>query len=130
MPSKIIIFDGFWTIDDVKRYPHALFVYGDNNVRKGLGGQAIIRNLPNAVGIPTKKYPSNRPDAFYNDSDFENNKMRIDAAIKLIIELSHNYKYVVLPPNGFGTGLAQLPKKAPDTYSYLLKSIEYLKKTI
>lgn len=130
MPSKIIIFDGFWTIEDVKRYPHALFVYGDNNVKKGLGGQAIIRNLPNAIGIPTKKYPSNHPNAFYNDSDFEDNKMRIDAAIKLIIELSHNYKYVVLPPNGFGTGLAQLPKKAPATYSYLLESIEYLKKTI
>lgn len=64
MPSKIIIFDGFWTIDDVKRYPHALFVYGDNNVQRGLGGQAIIRNLPNTVGIPTKNYPSNHPDAF------------------------------------------------------------------
>ena len=31
MPSKIIIFDGYWTCEDVQRYPHALFVYGDNN---------------------------------------------------------------------------------------------------
>lgn len=130
MSSKIIIFKGWWSREDVTNYPHALFVYGDNNVRKGVGGQAIIRNLPNTIGIPTKKYPSNNPNSFYSDREYLDNKRRIDSAIKSIISLSANYKYVVLPEDGFGTGLAELPTRAPRTYEYLLKSIEYLKETI
>ena len=128
--TKIIIFKGYWSIDDVNNYPHALFVYGDNNVHKGEGGQAIIRNLPNIIGIPTKKYPSNHPDAFYSDIDYVANIRNIDNAINSIILRSKSYKYVVLPEDGFGTGLARLPTKAPKTYNYLLESIDRLKKLI
>lgn len=128
--SKIIIFKGYWSIDDVQKYPHALFVYGDNNVHKGKEGQAIIRDLPNSIGIPTKKYPSNHPSAFYSDSEYQENVKQITRAINNIIKESVHYKYVVLPEDGFGTGLAQLPQKAPLTYKFLLDSIDFLKKQI
>ncbi|KKL05458.1 hypothetical protein LCGC14_2605850, partial [marine sediment metagenome] len=39
--------------------PDTLFVFGDNMQRRGLGGQAFaMRGEPNAVGIPTKIFPS------------------------------------------------------------------------
>lgn len=125
--GKIVIFDGFWTIADVKKYPHALFIYGDNNARIGKGGQAIIRDLVNTIGIPTKKYPSNHPESFYTDNDYDDNITRISKAIDDIVQLSATYKYVVLPKDGFGTGFAKLHIKAPKTYAFLVESVEKLK---
>lgn len=124
---KVIYFD-YWTVQDVKDRPDHLFIFGDNNVAKGKGGQAIIRDEPNALGIPTKKYPSNRATSFYTDDEYEDNKTRIDEAIRLIIEMLPKYEVLVLPKDGFGTGLAQLPKKAPKTYRYLKKKVKELVK--
>ena len=128
--GKVIIFNGFWTITDVINNPQWLFVFGDNNIGKGKGGQAIIRDFPNTIGIPTKKYPSNHPLSFYSDNDYADNTKRIDMAINNIFERSKHYKNVVLPADGFGTGLAQLPTKAPKTYAYLVRQIDKLKRTI
>lgn len=128
--SKIKIFDGFWTRDDVTNNPRSLFVFGDNNIGRGNGGQAIIRGLPNTIGIPTKKYPSNQPQSFYTDLEFNDNKKRISNAINEIIRISKNYDYVILPRDGFGTGLAQLAKTAPKTNTYLIEQVENLKKVI
>ena len=128
--TKIVIFKGYWTISDVKKNSNALFVYGDNDVHIGKGGQAIIRDLPNTIGIPTKKYPSNKPSSFYTDSEYISNIVRITDAINKIIDRSIKYKYVVLPEDGFGTGLAQLPTKAPRTFAFLVNAIEDLKKII
>jgi len=128
--SKIVIFDGFWTIEDVNRYPHALFVYGDNDVGFGKGGQAIIRGLKNTVGIPTKKYPTNDSTSFYTDNEYKLNIQKINYAIDKIKRMSKSYKYVVLPKDGFGTGLAHLPQCAPKTYAYLVSAVDNLKELI
>ena len=128
--SKIRIFQGFWTVADVENDREALFVFGDNNIGKGKGGQAIIRDLPNAIGIPTKKFPSNHQSSFYSDTDFDDNVARITKAINNIIKESVAYEYVVLPADGFGTGLAKLPSKAPKTYAYLVKAVDELKTII
>ena len=128
--SKIIIFDGFWKVSDVEKYPNALFIYGDNDAGIGKKGQAVIRGLPNTAGIPTKKYPSNHPKSFYTDEEYLINKQRIRNAINNIIERSMDYKYVVLPEDGFGTGLAKLPTMASKTYQFLVKEIEKLKTLI
>ncbi|BCS83105.1 hypothetical protein QLL95_gp1018 [Cotonvirus japonicus] len=124
--SKIIIFKGFWNVEDVEINPKALFLYGDNNVKIGKGGQAIIRDLPNTFGIPTKKYPSNHSSSFYTDKEFQQNAENITNAINSIIMLSNKYDYVVLPENGFGTGLSELPQRAPKTYKYLSDQIKNL----
>lgn len=55
---KSKIFEGYWTVNDARSNKNSLFVYGDNDIKKGKKGQAIIRDEPNAIGIPTKKYPS------------------------------------------------------------------------
>ena len=86
--TKIRIFKGWWTINDVKNNPNCLFIFGDNDVKLGYGGQAIIRDLPNAIGIPTKKLPTPDLNSFYNDLDFERNKMKISLAIKNVINES------------------------------------------
>jgi hypothetical protein len=128
--SKIIIFEGFWTITDVINHPNWLFVFGDNDVGLGKGGQAIIRGLSNTIGIPTKKYPSNHPLSFYTDKEYIQNTNKISHAIDKLIDKSKNYNRVVLPKDGFGTGLADLPNRAPKTYDYLVEAIEKLKNII
>ena len=54
--------------------------------------------------------------AFMTDADLDNNKAVIDSDIAKIKATGNP---VVLPKDGFGTGLAKLKEKAPQTYSYL-----------
>jgi hypothetical protein len=54
-----------------RRYPEKIFIYGDNLKAFGKGGQAIIRDEPNAFGIPTKRYPSWDDWAFFSDKEDE-----------------------------------------------------------
>lgn len=130
MPSKIIIFKDYWTIYDVESNPHLLFVFGDNNIKQGKGGQAIIRDCKNTIWIPTKKHPTNYPESFYTDSELNQNKFQIENAVNKIIALSDFYRGVVLPEDGFGTGLADLENKAPKTFDYLQKKVAFLKNSI
>ena len=67
----IQVFKGFWSIEDVATNPNKIYIYGDNDERKGLGGQAIIRNEPNTIGIRTKKKPSTEKGAYYTDKEFD-----------------------------------------------------------
>ena len=64
---KIVKFDGFWTVKNVNAQLNALWLFGDNDQRYGMKGQAIIRKCKNAYGIPTKKKPSMNAEAFYTD---------------------------------------------------------------
>ncbi len=121
----VIIYHGFWDVNKVRNHPDYLFVFGDNDKKSGKGGQAIIRDESNAIGIPTKKYPCMKYFAFYTDEEYKENISKIDEAIKRIQEeLSRkNYTAIVIPVNGFGTGLAQLSTKAPQTFSYLKNTV-------
>ncbi len=113
-----------YTDADVKANPDKLYIFGDNTKRIGTGGQAQIRNNPNAMGIATKLKPSNEPDAFMSDDQFEENKQIIDSDItKIVSKAESTGKTLVFPADGFGTGLAQLPTKAPKTYDYLRRAL-------
>ena len=48
-----------------------IFVYGDNLTRKGKGGAAIFRDIPNTYGFLTKKYPNNLDASFYKPEEYE-----------------------------------------------------------
>lgn len=126
--TKIVIFNGFWTVDDVKNNRHCLFVYGDNDAKIGRGGQAIIRDEKNTIGIPTKKYPARQVYSYYTDTELETNKFKIDSAILNIIQNSKGYQYIVLPSERFGSGLSELPTRAPMTYKYLQMRVSQLEK--
>jgi len=105
-----------YTDVDVKANPNTIYIFGDNTKRVGTGGQAQIRNNPNAMGIATKLAPSMEESAFMTDTDLDNNKAIIDADIA---KIKATGKSVVLPKDGLGTGLAKLKEKAPETYKYL-----------
>ena len=128
--KSIEIFEGWWSVSDVSGSPHKLFVFGDNDIKKGKKGQAIIRDLKNSAGIPTKKLPSNKSKAFYSDDELEQNMMKIDTAIALIKDKMKlpEYTTLVFPENGIGTGLAKLASKAPRTFKYLNYKIRQMKK--
>ena len=66
--------------------PDSYFVFGDNLIRQGYGGAAILRDHPQAIGFVTKKFPDNRDTSFYDVEEYkslffdelENLKTRIE----------------------------------------------------
>lgn len=127
---EIIIFEGFWTVEDIEEMSEYLFLFGDNDIKKGKGGQAIIRDYSNTIGIPTKKLPNNHPDSFYYDTEYDENIKKIDNAFEEVIKKAKLYKGIVLPKDGFGTGLARLKYFAPKTLEYINCKVEELVKIL
>ncbi len=104
------------TREDVRSKKEKTFLFGDNLTGRGFGGQAKeMRGESNAVGIPTKKAPDNKPGSFFTDKEFTENKRAIDEAFKRIPENAN----LVIPKDGIGTGLARLAETAPQTFAYL-----------
>lgn len=121
---KIEVYKGNWTREYVNFNKDKVFVFGDNDARIGKGGQATIRGLTNVIGLRTKRGPSKKPAAFYNDSQLKDNKSKIDEDILNIKKLSMSGKTIVFSKNGYGTGLANLKLKAPKTFEYLCLSLK------
>lgn len=120
MPIKLV---KWYTREMAQNNPNALFVFGDNLVRKGYGGQAAaLRGEPNAVGIPTKVSPS----VYMSDKDFEKAKIAIDEAFDTLNTHLEKGGVVVWPVDGVGTGLAQLEIRAPKVWNYLKEKTEEL----
>ncbi|KKL57166.1 hypothetical protein LCGC14_2238130, partial [marine sediment metagenome] len=116
----------FISRQDLRNNPDTTYLFGDNFEEKGLGGQAKeMRGEPNAVGIPSKKKPSNVDGSFFTDDELEANKAAIDTAFAKI----PRNKAIVIPEDGLGTGLANLREKAPETFKYLQSKVAELEKT-
>lgn len=108
--------------------PDKVFVFGDNEARKGLGGQAQqMRGEPNAIGVATKRLPSRGEDAYWSDADFERNKLILDADFKPAFEAKAAGKEVVVPKNGIGGGLSELGSRAPRTLEYINQQLSLLR---
>ena len=109
----------------VRDHPDRIFVFGDNLVGRGFGGQAAaMRGEPNVIGIPTKRLPSNSENAFFTDAEFEQNIAAIDQAFeRLSVICLTTDQVIVIPANGIGTGRAQLESRAPLTFAYLQKRL-------
>jgi len=113
MLPRIIVMREYYTPQLLRAYPNYAFLFGDNEQRKGKGGQARIRDEPNAFGVRTKKSAR----AFWSDK-------HKDSSVKMMSEdfvraFSAGYDAVVIPKDGIGTGLAQLEQKAPQTWKWL-----------
>lgn len=91
--------------------PDVTFVFGDNLIKKGEAGQAIIRKEPNAFGVPTKKLPSMSPDAFFTDGYSEYTATR--NALKRLWAIHLSGGAVALPKSKIGSGLALLQDNSP-----------------
>jgi hypothetical protein len=124
-----VLFMSSITREFVRSHQTWFFVFGDNLVKKGLGGQAReMRGEPNAVGIATKRSPSMNSDAFFSDSDIHN--VIVMDAIKNSFRILESHLLsggvVVIPKNGVGGGLANLPVNAPLIDTFIKGSIERL----
>lgn len=113
-----------YSVADCLDNPNKYYVFGDNLIRKGHGGQAIIRSCPNAIGIPTKRLPSMDEDAFFSDQPDE-----IQAVQKFLTRLILFYNrpeqpIIVFPADGLGTGLAQLKERSPKIYEMIGESLQ------
>ncbi len=116
-----------------KRNKEHLFVFGDNTKRVGDAGQACIRHEPNSKGIATKFSPGGNDEDFFSDDLFEKKvKGIIDRDIALIEKYLYLpdfvkvYHTVVFPEMMFGTGLSEMPKRAPNTFWYLERKLTTL----
>lgn len=106
--------------DDLKMNPEQLFVFGDNCEREGLGGQAgAARGEPNAIGICTKKSPSYEEHDFFSDEDYTKNVLIIMNDFDTVFTALRAGRIVVWPLDGIGTGLADLPRRAPHTLRFI-----------
>ena len=108
--------DEWYSVRQCQHNPNTLYIFGDNVMRAGKGGQAIIRDCQNSFGIVTKWAPGKLPRDYFSDFDTSLNHIKYD-----LIQLKDYLKdtiidTVVFPADGLGTGLSDLPNKAPDTY--------------
>ena len=101
--------------------PDILFVFGDNLLNRGKRGQAIIRDEPNAWGIPTKRVPSMSSGSFFTGTRDE--WQAVDFALDLLDIRAKNYKKVHIPKAGLGTGLAKLNENCPDIFNYIKERV-------
>ena len=131
MPLKFV---KKYSRQDIRDNPDWLYVFGDNLVGKGFGGQAReARGELNTIGIPTKYAPGTLPQDYFSDTDNETDQECINHVIMgkfihIAILLERGYT-VVFPEDGVGTGLAELPKRAPKLFTAITKSTQHLKET-
>jgi hypothetical protein len=101
---------------------NTVFVFGDNMEGRGYGGQAAaMRGEPNTIGVPTKWRPERDERAYFQDEDWDNTSVRhaiISALDRLAAALAEG-RNIVIPANGLGTGLAELPQRAPRIHAYI-----------
>jgi len=122
---------GMITRQEVRSTPRFLYLFGDNDMRRGYGGQAAeMRDEANAIGISTKVSPNNDNSAFKTDSTLEKNKEIITQDINKVIEAWDSGKYVKIIVPKIGEGLADLPNKAPQTWEFLNQELTRLQEYV
>ncbi len=108
--------EAVFTVEMARCNPDKVFVFGDNLVQRGRGGQAIIRFEPNAFGIPTKRSPRMDDDAFF--ADREDERQALIVALRKLYKLGET-RTLVLPKVGLGTGMAQMEKRSPVLFAMM-----------
>jgi hypothetical protein len=115
-----LLFQEWISRADLQDNPDKIYVFGDNVERYGYGGQAKeMRGEPNAFGIPTKWAPSMSDDAYFSDRQYNGIVIILDLHFQKLRNLIENGTSVVFPTNGIGTGLSQLPQRAPIVNDFL-----------
>ena len=126
---NVIIQEDWFSLKQCAANPRSLYIFGDNTIRVGTGGQAIIRPAPNSYGIATKRLPTNAPDAFFSDSQEDFKFIMADIAYLMLkiamlkIAEETDYDTIVLPADGLGTGLSKMPEKSPVLCKWLHNSL-------
>jgi hypothetical protein len=109
---NLIYYNKFYKREEVEMDNKRVYLFGDNLEDMNSNfvpkyTQAVIRGLPNAIGIPTKKNRFDNHDSYFNDTDedFKLFKKHCDNAIMEVINRGCD---VVFPTAGIGTGAATI----------------------
>ncbi len=87
----------------LKKNPDIIFVFGDNLLRKGLGGSAKLRYEPNTYGFVTKKKPSKSDKAYYRPKEYSAVYLIEIIKLKAYIRINPNKTFLI---SKIGGGLA------------------------
>ena len=114
--SPHIMLIHFYVRRDAQINPEILFVFGDNLIEKGLGGQAKeMRGESNAVGIPTLV----KPYEFFSNNDLTRVAKIYAQKFNMLAQHIKKQGTVVWPANGIGTNRARLQEMAPAIWDLL-----------
>lgn len=83
--------------------PNSYFIFGDNLIKQGYGGAAILRDHPHAIGFITKKFPDNRDTSFYTVHEY---KEVFEEELQKLEKLVKNNPKKVFYISQLGCGLA------------------------
>lgn len=111
--KRRVITQKWITREDLRNNPDVLYVFGDNEERWGLGGQAKeMRGEPNAVGVATLQSPG----MAWSEEDALRQCAVVDADMKRLFD--HD-GLIIWPADGIGTGLASLTTASPTTFAHI-----------
>lgn len=142
MSGRIELREGTILRVHLRAEANKIFVFGDNDDRYGLGGQAKeMRSEPNAVGVRTKRSPntnhSGNKSSYYSDEKLMEQMQKIAADIAVLEYWLEEGKTIVIPSSKnektgiykmeIGTGYAQLEMRAPRTWKYLQEKLHRLR---
>lgn len=100
--------------EDLRANPDVFYVFGDNLLRVGMSGQAgEMRGEPNAIGIATKKSPGVFDRDYFSDFEYDSNVESIFRDLGPLREI------LIVPADGIGTGLSEMPMRCPKTFEFL-----------
>ena len=118
---KVEIQDAWYSPEQCRKNSNKLYVYGDNLKRVGKGGQAAIRDSFNSYGIATKRLPTMDVNAFFSDQPDEARALYEDIYNLLVTfrKFDDAFDTIVLPADGLGTGLSQMPVKSPILFNWM-----------
>ena len=117
---RVVVLERMFSTQLCKANPSTLFVFGDNLRRSGMGGQAIIRYEPNTYGIATKVAPDRRDISYFSDLVPAHREAILDdlKGLQHVLRTNPNrYTAVVFPAGGLGTGLSEMPTRAPRLFA-------------
>jgi len=115
----VIQYQKWITRQNLRNNPDTIYIFGDNVERLGYGGQAKeMRGEPNALGIATKFSPDMNAQSFFSDSNGMSWIAVKEDIAKLQFMIDNGHR-IIVPYDGLGTGLSQLPIRAPRIYGFL-----------
>jgi len=118
---KIEICEHRYTTLLLQQNQDKVFVFGDNMVRRGCKGQAIIRGCPNSFGIATKRLPNTTNASYFSDRQDEMRCVINDLRRLWCIGQS---RVIVFPVAGIGTGLAEMRERSPLVWEKMCEILE------
>jgi hypothetical protein len=116
----LLIQKHWFTKEEIQANPDKIYVFGDNESREGVGGQAkACRGQPNTIGIRTKRDKYRNTDSYWYDDTYNENITMVIKDFLKVLKAIDDGKTVVFPLDGFGTGLANLKDNAPKTLEFI-----------